>query len=63
VWLVRGKGAPIPTHTLFNVRRDGRATVQIEEPVDGVDQVLVTAEPDGGSMAPTSKPVIASSPT
>jgi anti-sigma factor RsiW len=59
VWFVRrGARAPEPTHTLFNVRRDGRATVSIDEPVRGVRQVLVTAEPDGGSMQPTSAPII-----
>jgi hypothetical protein len=59
VWFVKpGRSAPEPTHTLFNVRRDGRATVAIEESVKGVRQVLVTAEPDGGSRQPTSAPVI-----
>jgi anti-sigma-K factor RskA len=62
VWLVRpGRKAPEPTHTLFNVRRDGRATVAIDESVKGVRQVLVTAEPDGGSRQPTSAPVISAS--
>jgi hypothetical protein len=28
----------------------------------GVDQVLVTAEPDGGSRAPTRPPVIIAQP-
>jgi hypothetical protein len=28
----------------------------------GVDQVLVTAEPDGGSRAPTRQPVIIAQP-
>jgi anti-sigma-K factor RskA len=58
VWLKRGNGLPEPTHTLFTVRRDGRAHVRIEESVKGVDRVLVTAEPDGGSTTPTSEPVI-----
>jgi anti-sigma-K factor RskA len=59
VWFVKpGRSTPEPTHTLFNVRRDGRATVAIEESVKGVKQVLVTAEPDGGSRQPTSAPVI-----
>ncbi|MCW3017648.1 MAG: hypothetical protein JWO02_4740 [Solirubrobacterales bacterium] len=62
VWLVKGHGRPKPTHTLFTVRNDGRATVQIDEPVVGVDQILVTAEPSGGSTAPTSSPVISARP-
>jgi anti-sigma factor RsiW len=59
VWFVRASSPrPEPTHTLFNVRSDGRARVDIDEPVTGVKQVMVTAEPDGGSLQPTSSPVI-----
>ncbi|MTD46948.1 hypothetical protein GKE82_22320 [Conexibacter sp. W3-3-2] len=59
VWLKRSGQDPLPTHTLFTVRPDGRAAVKIDEGVDGVDQLLVTAEPSGGSMAPTSAPIVA----
>jgi anti-sigma factor RsiW len=52
VWFVKQGDKPIPTHTLFNVRSDGRATVQIEEPVDGVRQIMVTAEPSGHQRSP-----------
>jgi anti-sigma factor RsiW len=62
VWLVRGAGTPQPTHTLFTVRRDGRATVAIDAPVGGVREILVSAEPAGGSDAPTSAPVIRAVP-
>lgn len=62
VWLDRGDGQLQPTHTLFNVRSDGRAKVAIEEPVKGVERILVTAEPTGGSLAPSSDPVITASP-
>lgn len=58
VWLKKGDEAPVPTHTLFNVRDDGRSTVSIEEPVNGYDTVLVTAEQSGGSVTPTSAPII-----
>jgi anti-sigma-K factor RskA len=58
VWLVKGSGAPQPTHTLFSVPRDGRARVAIGESLRSADQVLVSAEPPGGSSAPTSSPVI-----
>jgi anti-sigma-K factor RskA len=58
VWLKRDGEAPEPTHTLFNVRSDGKATVRITEPVDHADQLLVTAEPSGGSIVPTSNPVL-----
>ncbi len=57
VWLMRD-GKPEPTHTLFTVRPDGRAAVKIDEKVDGVEQILVTAEPTGGSTIPTSSPIL-----
>jgi anti-sigma-K factor RskA len=58
VWLVSGKAKPRPTHTLFTVPSDGRARVEIMESLKGTDQVLVTAEPPGGSSQPTSPPVV-----
>ncbi len=54
VWLIHGKDKPRPTHTLFTVPSDGRARVEILESLKGTDQVLVTAEPPGGSQEPTS---------
>lgn len=62
VWFVKADGRPIATHTLFNVRDDGHANVQIDEPIDGVRKILVTAEPTGGSTQPTSQPVISATP-
>lgn len=62
VWFDRGDGQLRPTQTLFNVRPDGRAKVAIEESVEGVKTILVTAEPTGGSLAPSSKPIITASP-
>lgn len=58
VWFDNGDGQKRPTHTLFNVRSDGRANVAIDEPVDGIKQILVTEEKSGGSLAPSSDPVI-----
>jgi hypothetical protein len=58
VWLVHGKDKPRPTHTLFNVPSDGRARVEILEPLKDTDQVLVTTEPPGGSQRPTSPPLM-----
>lgn len=57
VWLKRGDKI-IPTHTLFNVRKDGSAVVPIEESVAGADQILVTDEQNGGSQFPTTVPII-----
>ena len=61
VWLKRPGRAPDPTNALFGVRA-GSATVQVPGSVRGVEQVLVTDEPDGGSRAPTRAPVIIAQP-
>ncbi|HUA73580.1 MAG TPA: anti-sigma factor [Solirubrobacteraceae bacterium] len=59
VWLVRGKHAPERTNALFGVSTAGAGTVDVPGNLHGVDQVLVTSEPTGGSSAPTREPVIA----
>lgn len=60
VWLKRPAHDPTPTTALFRPDAQGDADVEIQRGrLKGVVQVLVTAEPDGGSMAPTSDPVIA----
>jgi anti-sigma factor RsiW len=61
VWLKRPGRPPAPTNALFSVR-DGNATVPVPGSVRGVEQVLVTAEPDGGSRAPTRDPIIIAQP-
>ena len=43
---------------LFAPRRDGTASAAIPRHLDGARQVLVTVEPRGGSMAPTSAPLV-----
>lgn len=58
VWFDKGDGQKRPTHTLFNVRSDGRATVAIDGSVKDVKQILVTEEKSGGSLAPSTKPFI-----
>jgi anti-sigma-K factor RskA len=57
VWLKRGNRAPEPTDALFTVMR-GHGHVDVPGSVEGVDHILVTSEPRGGSLAPTSQPVI-----
>jgi anti-sigma factor RsiW len=59
VWLLRrGAAAPSPTDALFSVSRaQGSGRIALPS-VRGVEAVLVTAEPDGGSPAPTSQPFI-----
>jgi anti-sigma-K factor RskA len=58
VWLQHASGPPQPTASLFVPRRDGSATVGVATDVRHAHAVLVTAEPDGGSSAPTSAPVL-----
>jgi anti-sigma-K factor RskA len=63
VWLKRPNQPPAPTTSLFRTDANGSADVEIQRGrLKGVEQVLVTAEPDGGSMTPTSDPVIVASP-
>ena len=62
VWLKRPNQDPAPTTALFRTDSSGSADIEIQRGrLKGVDQVLVTAEPDGGSMKPTSAPVIVAS--
>lgn len=63
VWLQRGSARPKPTNALFGARRDGTASVDVPGSMKGVDKVLVTKEPEGGSAAPTTAPVIEVHPT
>jgi len=58
VWLQRPSGAVVPTNALFTPRTDGSATATVGG-VDNVKQVMVSAEPPGGSQQPTSKPILA----
>jgi anti-sigma-K factor RskA len=57
VWIKRA-GNPQPTDALFTVSNSGSATVGVPGDIKGVTEILVTAEPLGGSRVPTSKPVI-----
>ena len=44
--------------SLFAPRRNGTASAAIPKHLDGAQRVLVTVEPRGGSMAPTSAPLV-----
>lgn len=55
VWLKRDGQPPRPTRALFVVRS---GSVTIPGGIKGADQVMVTDEPPGGSLAPTRQPVI-----
>jgi hypothetical protein len=58
VWLSRGSGSPQPTDALFNVTGSGSGSVNVPGNLHGVKEVMVTAEPLGGSSRPTSSPVL-----
>jgi anti-sigma factor RsiW len=57
VWLQRDGQAPEPTAALFTPRRDGSATAGVGD-VKGVEKVMVSSEPTGGSPAPTTAPIL-----
>ena len=59
VWVKHGGAAPVPAATTFVVRS---GEIPIAHSVDRGDQVLVTAEPKGGSLTPTSPPMIVARP-
>jgi anti-sigma-K factor RskA len=54
---VRREGKVEPVSALFVPDREGRAATQIED-MSGVDTVMVTEEPQGGSEAPTSPAIV-----
>lgn len=58
VWLARPNHPLTPTPTLFDVTTAGQASVGIPGDLNGVSEVLVTAEPAGGTRVPTHAPVI-----
>lgn len=58
VWLKRPGRDPEPTSVLWSTREDGSAEVAVPGSLDGVEAVLVTDEPEGGSPQPTKPPVI-----
>jgi anti-sigma-K factor RskA len=58
VWTKRAGQNPVPTNVLWAPLADGSATVSVPGSLKGVQNVLVSAEPRGGSAAPTSMPVL-----
>jgi len=58
VWLKRPGHAPQPTSVLFSPSREGAATATVPGPLKGIEQVLVTDEPAGGSPTPTRQPLV-----
>jgi hypothetical protein len=58
VWLGRPNRPPAPTSALFGVTAKGAADVDVPGDLHGVNVVLVTPEPAGGSSVPTHPAVI-----
>ena len=58
VWTQRFGHDPKPTDALFTVDKYGRASVDVPADTRKVDQVLVTAEPPGGSPVPSTAPYL-----
>jgi anti-sigma-K factor RskA len=55
-WVQRG-GRVESAHSLFAADINGRASAPLPD-MHGVEVVMVTAEPHGGSIHPTSKPIV-----
>lgn len=55
-WVQRD-GEVEPVEALFVPNRKGRASTEIPD-MDGVEVVMVTTEPEGGSESPTSSPIV-----
>ena len=62
VWLKPPGEDPRPAGALFVPSTEGKATVEIPADLKGLEAVLVTNEPAGGSPAPTGDPIIAAAP-
>jgi anti-sigma factor RsiW len=58
VWVKRGHQSPAPTRALFSVTATGAADVGVPGTLRGVNTIMVTQEPAGGSLVPTHPPVI-----
>jgi len=58
VWLKRPGEDPEPTSVLWSTRGDGSAEVAVPGSLEGVEAVLVTVEPEGGSLKPSAPPMI-----
>jgi hypothetical protein len=61
VWLEGAGRSPRPTDALFSVNSSGDGTVAVPGSLRGVRQILVTAEPLGGSTVPSRSPIISAS--
>lgn len=58
LWIRKARGAPMATDALFSVSRLGSGSVDVPGSLSGVREVLVSAEPLGGSSHLTSAVLI-----
>jgi hypothetical protein len=58
VWLDRSHAPPQATDALFTVTGAGNGSVEVPGDLRGVREVMVTVEPLGGSLSPTSFAVV-----
>ena len=58
LWIRRNREAPRPAGATFTVDARGAGRADMPGDMTGVDQVLVTSEPAGGSPLPTRVPVL-----
>ncbi|MBV8218461.1 MAG: anti-sigma factor [Solirubrobacterales bacterium] len=58
VWLGRPGRVPAATRVLFSVTAHGAGNIGVPAALSGVNEILVTPEPEGGSVTPTHRPVI-----
>jgi anti-sigma-K factor RskA len=59
---VQERGGKVDPVSLFDARHNGTASVSLDHKLGGVDAVMVTVEPRGGSHQPTA-PAVISVPT
>jgi anti-sigma-K factor RskA len=57
LWLVSKRGHAVPS-TLFGITAHGTADLGVPGDLHGITRLLVTAEPRGGSLVPTTRAVI-----
>jgi anti-sigma-K factor RskA len=57
LWLQSGRQSPAPS-TLFAATSRGQADLGVPGDLDGLSRLLVTVEPRGGSLVPTTRAVI-----
>ncbi len=58
VWVARPHQSPQPTSALFSVTTQGSGDVAVPANLHGVNVIMVTPEPAGGSRVPTHSPVV-----